>query len=399
MNETCNKVDIKIANAIFMQFAILTIQYLFLYYFYPGEDSNGVIVKLLSKIIAGIIFLSALKEVIFRELKLIIIIYCSLIVIICFNIILFPKNLNEIKSFIFDVFFICLPCFIYSYSLDDYNAVNKVFINVGNVIFTVGFFISLLGITNIINIGTYSMPLSYYMLIPSLSYLKKFLSEFSIKYLSLFLLSVISILLIGSRGPILSIAIYGMFYLLNNIRYKTEPKKIALYVIFILVILIFIVFFKDILNIINDFLKSINIYSRTIDILLMDKIHLSGRENLYTEAFKLIKNHSILGIGIGGDRYYLKMYVHNLFLEVILSFGVLIGSYISILLIGLSIKAIFFLKSEESNLILILFCLSVVPLMFSGSYLTDTWLWIFLGLTTNLVCKNGSIRDNSDKNI
>ena len=168
-----NKMDKKISTAIFVQFAVLTIQYLVLYFFRIEESSVGTSIKILSKIIVGIFFLIVLKDVLRREYKLIIITYCISIIFFLLNILLFPQNIESIKSIVFDFFFICLPCFIYSFSINNFDILYKTFEKICNIVLVVGLIISLLDFSNKIDVGTYSMTLSYYLLIPSLLYLYK----------------------------------------------------------------------------------------------------------------------------------------------------------------------------------------------------------------------------------
>jgi hypothetical protein len=385
MREIINTTDKKAARAIFAQFVVLTIQYFVLYFFHIEESSMGTIIRLLSKIIVGMFFLIALNGVLKKEYRLITITYGISIIISLLNVLLFPQNIDSIKSIVFDFFFICLPCFIYSFSINNFDILYKTFEKICNIVLVVGLIISLLDFSNKIDVGTYSMTLSYYLLIPSLLYLYKFLNEVSIKYFILFLISFISVLLLGARGPILCIAVYTIIYLVNSIRGKNSVKKTIIYFILIILLLTGVIFLKEILLLINNILNKYNIYSRTINLLLNEKIHLSGREYLYTGAIELIKKYPIIGIGIAGDRYYFGGYVHNLFLEILLDFGCFLGLIICFVLIIIFIKSIFFTNKKIANFTSIFFCLGVVPLMVSGSYLTDAWFWIYLGIVLKLL--------------
>lgn len=380
-----NKRDQKISTAIFVQFAVLTIQYFVLYFFRIEGSSVGALVKLFSKLIVGIYFLLALKDVLVREYKLIIIIYGISTIIFLMNIILFPQNADGIKSIVFDFFFICLPCFIYSFSINDLDVLYNTFERTGSIVLFFGLLISFLDFFNKIDIGTYSMTLSYYLLIPSLIYLYKFLNKISIKNLILFLMSLVSVSLLGARGPILSIAVYTIIYLLKIISGKNSIKKTIIYFFLIILLLFGLIFYKEILLLINNILIKYNIYSRTINLLLNENVHLSGREYLYTGAIELISKHPIIGIGIAGDRYYLGGYVHNLFLEILLDFGGFFGSLICFILIIIFMESNFFINKKTANIISIFFCLSVVPLLVSGSYLMDAWFWIYLGIVLKLI--------------
>lgn len=387
-NDEANK---NISLAIFSQFAILTIQYLVLGFFSIDGTTIGSLVKMISKIAVGIFFLRAFRTVLKRQLNTAVIIYSCFIVIFSLNLFIFPYNSALMQSVLFEFFIVCLPCFIYSYSIDDYEVMFYVLNKVANIILIAGLIISILMLINRINIGSYSMALSYYLLIPSLFYLYKFYNFFSLKYLILFIVSIVAILLIGARGPVLCIAVYTIIYLLNNIKGKIDTKKLVIYVVILMLLFISLMFFRILLSFLNDILERLNIYSRTVYILLNNLTHLSGRDELYLNALQLIKQNPILGIGITGDRYYLDMYVHNLFLEIILNFGVVMGLSIIIILTGIIVKTIFLTEKELSNILLIFFCLSIVPLMISGTYLNFAWFWIYLGMILKLAIKKTDI--------
>ena len=121
--------------------------------------------------------------------------------------------------------------------------------------------------------------------------------------------------------------------------------------------------------------------------MLNDSLNLSGRDRFYTGALQLIKDYPLTGIGIAGDRVHLQGFVHNVFLELILDYGIIFGLLISIILICIFVKSIVSVDRETSNFNMIFLCLGVVPLMFSSSYLFNTWFWIYLGLILKTIFK------------
>ena len=140
------------------------------------------------------------------------------------------------------------------------------------------------------------------------------------------------------------------------------------------------VFLKNIIIQLNEILINYGISSRTLDLLMQDNIHLSGRDVLYQIIIKNIAENPILGIGLAGDRKLLGTYSHNFLIEILSGFGVVIGGTIIVLIILISYWN--FKSSDEiySNLFLIWFSVGFLPLLVSGSYLTDFSFWIFLGI-------------------
>lgn len=381
-------VNEKLSSAIFVQFTVLTIQYLVLNYFELEGSRMEIYIKLCSKLIVGLFFVRIIFDIYYREYKLIILTYIFFATVFLVNVLLFPQNINEIKLLLFNFFIICLPCFLLSFSIDNYDhLLNKLRIH-GRIIFIVGIFMSYLIIFKNIDIGkNYSMSLSYYLLIPALTYLYHFLKTFTLSSMLIFILSTLGILLIGARGPILCIGVYTVIYIFNNVRGYNSKARLVFYATFIFIFCIAIIFFKDILLLISRILDYFNIDSRTINVLLNDIFYLSTRERLYMGAIQLFKENPLIGIGIGGDRVYLQGYVHNLFLELILNYGIILGFLISVMLIYIFVKSIIFVDKETSNFNLIFLCLGVVPLMFSHSYLISAWFWIYLGLILKTIFK------------
>ena len=122
MKVTTDKiVNEKLSAAIFIQFTVLTIQHLVLKYF--GLEGSGAetYIKLFSKLIVGIFFIRTIFDIYYREYKLIIFIYIFSATIFLINVLLFPQNINELKSILFDFFIMCLPCFLFSFSIDNYD--------------------------------------------------------------------------------------------------------------------------------------------------------------------------------------------------------------------------------------------------------------------------------------
>lgn len=376
-----NSYDEKISYAIFAQFAILTFQYLILYFFNIDETTIGNIIKLVSKFLVAISMAKAFPIVIKRKLKLIVITYCALSSLFMVHYILFPQNRGYILNIVFSFFCICLPCFLYTYSIIDFKDFFNVLEKVSFFILCIGFLIFILVIFKIINIGTYSMSLSYNLLFPCLFYLYKYLDNFKVKYIIMILLSIVPILVLGARGPILCIGCYVIIFLINEICKKNPVKKEFLYFFSIIFILLSLIFFDEILTIINNILNYFGIYSRTISLFLENNLYLSGREIFYNKTFELLQLYPIIGVGIAGDRFHMNgSYVHNLFLELLLNFGIVLGTLIIIMLIVFFIKKIFFIKGQQRKLFNVFFCMGVIPLMISGSYLTSPLFWIYLAL-------------------
>ena len=126
----------------------------------------------------------------------------------------------------------------------------------------------------------------------------------------------------------------------------------------------------------------IGINSRTLSWMIgMDTdLDSSGRDVLYTLAInKIIENP--LGYGLFGDNILLGYYVHNLFLELLLNFGIIFGGLIVIFIIYGFIKSVINTKTVRIANIIVVY--SIMQLQFSNSYLYLGAFWFALGIIFN----------------
>lgn len=118
-----------------------------------------------------------------------------------------------------------------------------------------------------------------------------------------------------------------------------------------------------------------------------------ARDSLARHALKIIDTHPLFGIGIGNDYEYLARemgaassdargwYPHNIVLEVLAQFGVIIGSLLLLLLIAIVVKAILDQgDSERVRVVLIFVAIGLVPLFVSGSYLDWPSFFALIGI-------------------
>ncbi|MBU5294113.1 O-antigen ligase family protein [Anaerosalibacter bizertensis] len=389
--------DKKISIALMSYFAILTVQYFILGYFNLRKTSYAGNIQLLSKIIVGIFYLIALPIVLKRNKREFISVYIVSILIFLFNYMFFIDNRIYLKNIIFPYFFTCLPALIYSYSINDWSVLKGVMKKTSILVFITGSTIAVMVFVKIISIGTYSMPLAYYMLLPTIVYMDELLEKFSFKSLFISMMSLFVILALGSRGPIMCIGVFTILKVINiskDLNYKT----IAIYLMITAIGLIVLFYFDTILESLYNLLLNFEIRSRSIELFLKDEIDLSGRDRLYEKVIQEIKNNPISGIGLAGDRSVINgTYAHNIIIEILANFGIILGGALLLSLIFISFKALFTSNKYVSNFIAIWFSIGFIHLMVSSSYITDLKFWIFLGLISRFVKDNKTIKNNFPK--
>lgn len=380
-----NQGDKKISVALMSTFVILTIQYLILIYFNLLESNTGSNIQLLSKGLVGLAFIYALPVVFRRSRVKFAIVYFFALFIFLLHFAIFPESENFIKGLIFSFFGMCLPVFVYVLSIRDFSIFREPMRKAGYIVFATGLIISVLIFSGRASIGSYSMSLSYYMLLPTLVFFDELLEKFSFKSFVFLIVSLLIILSLGSRGAILCIIVFAFLKFFSP-HSKKSYKKIITSFGLLSIGTIALIFLDKIIEFFYNLLLSYDINSRTLRLFLREGVYLSGRDRIYYRVIAEILERPILGVGIAGDRRILGGgYVHNLFIELIANFGIVFGLIISICLIILIIKSLFIKDKERYDLIIIWLSLGFVHLMVSSSYLIDIKFWIFLGLIINLL--------------
>lgn len=378
------KGDRHISMAIMSSFAVLTIEYFILYFFNIAESSTGAQVQVLSKAIVGVFFILALPIITKRSLLIFVSTYTISVFIFLINYLMFPQNSEALKSIFFPLFFTCLPSFIYSFSIDDKNIFMNIVYKVSNIVFIVGLLIGILVFMNKMSIGTYSMSLSYYMLLPAIINLYKNTIKISTSSIVKFITSLLLIIALGSRGAIMCLGVYIIFLIIKNNK-KITYKSLLLLSIGILIIFLGIIYFDNIVEALYNVFLNYGIHSRTLDLFMHDILHLSGRNHLYDTIIQQIIENPLIGIGIAGDRVFLGGYTHNIFIEILADFGIIIGSILIIILLLICYKAIKNKNKLDSDIAIIWFCIGFIPLLVSSSYLINFQFWIFLGLAVRSI--------------
>ena len=162
-----------------------------------------------------------------------------------------------------------------------------------------------------------------------------------------------------------------------------------------LCVILGIVYYKNVLEIFVYFLESMNVESRTIRNIVNGTIFESKtRDAIYKNAWYEMKNMGTGMYGLFGDRLalekyypmhgYTSNYVHNFFYEMILSFGWILGSFLSVGIVLKIIKGLLFKGNFEKRIMVAYFvCLIFMRLLVSSSFLIEGQFLFLLGILFN----------------
>lgn len=263
---------------------------------------------------------------------------------------------------------ICLPIFLCFVSIQNM----RIFFRVAFCLSALTAFIGLIYVTMFLTGNlpmketVYDMGLGYALLFPALYF---FWHKGTVSTFVAVALTII-ILLLGSRGPLVPIALFLIF---QRFMLGSASEKWVL----VLAILVIIASFGVIVNLMQD----MGIESRTLYLLAEGAADSdSGRGDIYDIVSLKISESPIWGYGVFADRVFVNgIYCHNLFLELFIDFGCFVPLIIMFLIAVYVIKLLKFLSSDELLFLGLLFLASIIPLLVSGSYLTDFRLPFFFG--------------------
>lgn len=192
------------------------------------------------------------------------------------------------------------------------------------------------------------------------------------------IVGVFELLFIGNRGSILVIAVFLILYIVLNASFVNKIKYGSLTIVLSGVIMY--LFRVENLYRIQMALHKYGVESRTITKFLDGSLTDTGREYAYELSIRTIRSGNWFGLGIGGDQELIGNYPHNFIYEILLQYGNLIGGVFLLILTSLFLKKMVFSKETLSKeILLVLFCISVLRLMTSSSYLYEPWFFVFLG--------------------
>ncbi len=382
--------DEKISLAILSPFFILSLQYITLVFFNLIGSSYASVFQMIMKALVGLIYVFVLPTVFKRNKLILIFTYLCVSFVFLLHYTLFAENRSYMVELIFPLFFMCLPAFIYTLSLRDFGVFWESLKRISYGVFGISLFLGLILISKFRDIGPYSMTLSYYVLLPALVYLDESITKFSVIKFINFIISLLIIISLGSRGAIMCIVVFAILKLLKFRSNRTFKKLLSTYTLLCMTIVL-LLNYKKFLHFLNEILLRLNIQSRTVSLFLRDEVHLSGRNELFKQTISAIAENPIFGIGIGGDRVILNgIYVHNIFLEILSNYGIVIGGFFIILLLLVIVKSLVSNNLKNYDLTIFWISFGFVHLIVSGSYLIDIRFWIFIGLLINFTFKRST---------
>lgn len=205
----------------------------------------------------------------------------------------------------------------------------------------------------------------------------------------------------GARGPLISLLLVGAVYIVGRMN-NFSSKRVVLLIVVGMIVAVVWVNFETILDSMIRFFERNGFSVRVLNFL---------KEGVFTEdrARNQLYELSVqgawdnpFGIGIFRDRQYLQLgwtgirdgfsggyYPHNLFLELLLQYGIVIGMLLSIVFSVFTWKAFRNSRKSETRLVClaVLLGIGLFPLMVSGSYVEWEPFYLLMGYMVTVAQK------------
>ncbi len=378
ISDQANKEDLRLSYTVLSPFLVLSVQYLVL----SSQELAQLEVErlqLMSKAVVGIVFAFALPLVLRRKRRMFLLTYLVSALVFLLHYWVFPNNSVYLQTVVFPFFFTCLPAFLYAQSILDWQVFQIAIVRVSRLVFAAGLATAVLVVLGKATVGPYSMSFGYYLLLPAVVGLDRFLDNPSIADCIVFTLSILQILAFGSRGPIMCIGLFLLLRLARSFGRLSRPQVVLHLVLTTSALLIMLVPDAP-FKLLEGVFSSLGVTSRSIRLFSAHELSLSGRDRIYSKVLEQIANNPLMGIGLAGDRRVLGgTYAHNLVAEMVANYGIPLGSMFILFLLFLMIRLWASKDTIAVRMCMVWTSIGIAPLFVSGSYLTDIPFWIATG--------------------
>ena len=227
-----------------------------------------------------------------------------------------------------------------------------------------------------------------YMLSPHVIYLLwQFIKNFSWSDFFASTIGFFMLLSFGTRGPIVCVATFFIFYFLfiNDLKYKFA------WALTLIIAGGIIYYFSDqiILHLYN-LMPRIGMSNRIFAKLIAGEFagyeNSSERDVILLDLWEAMKRSDFFGYGIGGSWLISGGYAHNIYFDFIVSFGFYPGSILFVFVCTQLIRGFVACRNnDEKAFFLVLFACGFVKLFISNIYLNEPYFWLLIGYCTFLI--------------
>lgn len=246
--------------------------------------------------------------------------------------------------------------------------------------------------------SSYSLEFGYNLLLYALVFLYCALKEK--KFLDWLMVGLCLFMILGggSRGPLLDVLIFLVLFLLVELK-NGRAKYLILSLVAVLGFTFYFLY-APILAFLSGALENVGISSRSIQMLLAGNIsNDNGRIIIWRRAIQMIQENPF-GYGAMGSRHVIYEIIHvghphNLFLEILIDYGVFVGGGLIIAGIVSAIRILTMKHIGEWRGLFLIFLGASSQLLLSGTYWHRAWIWALLsiGISIRYLRKRESVQN------
>ena len=297
-----------------------------------------------------------------------------------------PDNREYLEFKCFDFLVKILPFYLVGRAVGDYEKLLNCLVRASKYVVFIGFAYYLLTILSGRELIKDNMAFAYYYLPFAILSIYSLVKSFTPMALLRVGVSIGTLVLAGTRGPFVCIAVALVAF--TVIYQKSKVAKVLLSAgIIALGMFMLSERFTEMLESINDFLLQHDIENRIIEKFLEDEMaDSSGRDKIVDSILSALQERPFTGYGLMGDRAFADgIYAHNIFYELIASYGWFFGTGLFIAVTLIVVRAVLSHKASSSYRAVAIFVVSYifVKLFLSSSFLLEPAFFLMLGIVFN----------------
>lgn len=237
-------------------------------------------------------------------------------------------------------------------------------------------------------VADYNMFFGFNMLLPTLFHINELFKRKKFYFFLLVFIEFMMILIYANRGCLLPIA----FIVVYKLIFENSKKTTILLPIIIVMAGVIGLMWEQIIGGLASLLEGFGFSSRTLWYITFGELtDSSGRDDIWKHSIEMIKEHPILGWGLGGEFYHLAALdgttivdnsatPHNGVLQNLVNFGVFFGTIATIFIIRPYFKLRCIKDNYYHDLVLI-FGSAIIAIFYSASgFFTNPMVALFLYL-------------------
>lgn len=216
------------------------------------------------------------------------------------------------------------------------------------------------------------MSRSYFILLSVLLVLNYAFDKKTITGIVFSILGLLFLSSMGARGPV----VISLAFSATKIIQSSMNKGHGYIAVIAMLILIWFVnsdYWNALLFFVRDIIDSLGLSTRVIDLAIRDETftYYSERDEIAQTVMSKIKERPLTGWGVYGEWQFTGWNAHNIYLEMLDHYGILVGGLLIIWILFINVEAFLTTKATSvRGLVLLFACFALIKGIFSGGFLS-----------------------------